>query len=305
MITERLDVHISDGRRVAVWRSTSGDPGGPVVVISAGYARTMRSAGAIALCLVRNGCTVYRFDSVNHLGLSDGEIVDFNLEDLDESFRAVIDLARRTERVHEVRLVVLSIAAAAAYKIAVEDPGIDRIVGLSGVVNGVRTLKVACGEDYSVYTQAELPPLVHVDGHDVEPTRLWQAMQPGGGLTPELITARLAEISVPVVNCVATGDTWVDIDDCRQAFTATRDNAPRILVELPFNGHDIAKNPAAVKLVLEELTRYIAGPTPGHDGPPEFEVTFPGFEELLQTRTGERDRAVAEQAGPEMAGRAG
>src|SRR5438552_18804541 len=112
MKTERLNTHTRHGRRVAIWRSTpeKADPGSPIVILNAGFARRMRNVVGIAWCLVRNGALVYRFDSIDHLGLSDGDIGAFTFTGMAESLRAAVGLARSVEGRRTVRVVALRLA---------------------------------------------------------------------------------------------------------------------------------------------------------------------------------------------------
>lgn len=99
MSTECFDVTTNNGRTVAVWRDSPSDNAGtgPIVVMAPGFGQRMRSSGVLALMLVYNGATVYRFDALDHVGISDGEIVDYSVTELMQALTAVVDNVRKRE----------------------------------------------------------------------------------------------------------------------------------------------------------------------------------------------------------------
>lgn len=295
MKTERLDALTASGRRVAVWRSLpdSPRPGCPVAVLNAGFARRMRDVGGIALSLVRNGAIVYRFDSIDHLGLSDGPIADFGLTAMTESLRAAAALARAEEDRDSIQIIALSLANLAAYRVAALDGGIDRIMAISGVVNGLRTLETVLGQDYSKVPYDDLPERVRVLGHDVDPRPLWHEAQDTRILAFADTVDDLKKIAAPIANCIAMDDPWVDIEDCNHAF-AEGDGGERLIIKLPYSGHDLGRNPVAVTTILERMAKMVVSPPTWHDVDAES-VTLPGFDELLELRVAERDREMSEQ----------
>lgn len=293
MITERLDAKTAQGRRVAVWRSVpdAPAPGAAVVTISPGFARRMRHVGGIAQCMVANGAIVYRFDSVDHLGLSDGEIAAFSISGLSDSWRATLDLARRAEGCDRIRMVALSLSAQAAFRIAAEDTGIESITALSGVINGVATLREAVGTDWSLVPEEELPARVKVEGHEVDPRGMWRDVQHSGFLRVEQTVSDLQRFGGPVANFVASGDPWVDIAECESVF---RQGAAgqRSIVRLPYSGHDLGRNPVAMTTLLERMTAITLFGLDTAAPPP---VTLPTFEELLDVSVTERRREATER----------
>jgi len=295
MKTERLDTRTSRGGRVAVWRSAPGDPAPdcPVVVLNAGFARRMRDVGSIALCLARNGAVVYRFDSVDHLGLSDGGITAFTLTAMTESLQAAIELARSVENQSEVRLVALSLSNLAAYRLAARDSDIDRIMAISGVVHGLRTLEKVLGHNYATVEFDDLPERVRVLGHEIDPRPLWTDQKNTGCLTYSSAIEQLKKIAAPVVNCVAADDPWVDIGDCSHAFDEGS-GGDRMIIKLPYSGHDPGGNPGAITTILQKMTRMAVSTGSPHDAD-SFPVDLPGFDELLELRIAERSREMSEQ----------
>ncbi len=295
--TERLDAWTDEGRRVAVWRSTLGKPRqeAPLVVLSPGFARKMRDVSSIALCLVRNGAVVYRFDSLDHIGLSDGTPDDYTLGAVEESFRATMELARSRENCRRVILVALSMSNLPAYRLAAEDSGIDRVLAISGVVNGIRTLEGALGRDYTLLEYDELPDRVDALGIEIDPRPLWLEHRATGCLSLEQTVTQLAKIKALVANCVAINDPWVDADECHSAFSEGA-GGERLVVRIPYSGHDLGRNPVAVTTILQNMTQLAMGVASSQEDE-QVDVIMPKFDELLEVRIAERHRERRERMG--------
>jgi acyl transferase len=292
--TQRLDAWTDQGRRVAIWRTgpEAPAPDAPIVVLSAGFARRMRDLGSIALCLVRNGAIVYRFDSVDHIGLSDGDILDFTVTGIYDSWRAVIELVRATEGRRKVRLVGLSMAALAAVRLAYEDHDVESITAISGVIHGRHTLERVLDGDYLAVPLSELPDKMEILGHWVDPRKLWIDNRETGCLTLERTIEYLAGVPAAVANFVASDDPWVEIDECADAF-ARGAGGRRTVVRLPYSGHDLGRNPVAMTTMMQKMTELVIG---GPDGDSELTVVIPTFDELLEVRIAERQQEADERA---------
>ncbi len=289
METVRYDIPTADGRKVAVWRSGPWKrPGGPapVVILCPGFGQKMSDLAVVALYLVVNGGTVYRFDPVDHVGLGDGEIRSFSCDSVYRSLVAALGLVRALESTPVVALGALSLSALPAVRLAAEDQHVSRVVAISGVVHGLRTLEHALGADYSTYPLDDLPPTVTINGHEVDPRPLWREHRATGSLGLAWTRRHLAQIEVPVANCLATDDPWVDLGDCKEAFSAS-DGGERLLLELPYNGHDLGRNPAAVQLVLGHACRLLLSEG-SLERALDTEVLDPDFESVLDVRVTER-----------------
>ena len=282
MRTERVDAQSPDRRRVVIWRSVLDErPGAPVVVIGTGFGRRMRDSGSIAHYLASNGAVVYRFDGLDHVGLSDGSIRDFCLASAFSALVATVATARQREGVDAVTLVPVSLSALAAFRYAATHDDIAGIVALLGVVDGRKTLARVFGEDYTVLPSNELPETVRFERHDIDPRRLWEECRQGGWFAASDVTASLSQVPVAVTNIIARDDEWVDEADVRAVFDQSSHAGPRRVVELQCASHGLARNPAALRLVLSELTAEVVHLE-------RDAVCEPTFEQLLDIRTAER-----------------
>ncbi|MGR8011821.1 hypothetical protein [Streptomyces hypolithicus] len=293
MSTECFDVTTKDGRTVAVWRDgpPAGDTPGPVVVMAPGFGQRMRSSGVLALMLVYNGATVYRFDALDHVGISDGEITDYSITELMEALTSVVDTVRTREGVESVSMVATSLAALPVLQFAATKKCTDNIALMLGVVNGRQTLLKVLDVDYLDWDVDTLPARVHIDKHAVDPSPIVKETRVVDWWELSATIDALSVLNIPVRNFVAADDDWVDIADVRAAFDAANLDQ-RNVIQVAVSGHALLRNPVALKALLMDVTRSLVG---GEDEP-----VMPSFEEIVSLRGAERElerHHVASRAG--------
>jgi acyl transferase len=285
MLTETYDVATRSGRTVAVWRSAAGEEtrSGPVVVVAPGFGQRMRSAGAIALMMVENGATVYRFDSLDHVGISDGDIHEFCITAHYEALAAVVeDVCAREERTRAT-LVATSLAALPGVQFAAKEGRVDNLVLMLGVVNGRNTLREVLDADYLDVDDATLPEQVLIDKHWVDPRPIHREHKVVDWWDEPATVTALSNCDMPVCNFVAVDDDWVDIADVRRAFGGVDRPTPPEIVEVALSGHALLRNPVALKAMMTEVTRRALALGAGDD------VAMPSFEAMVELRGVERE----------------
>ncbi|MFD3440627.1 hypothetical protein ACFWU3_24320 [Streptomyces sp. NPDC058685] len=282
MSTECFDVKTKNGRTVAVWRDgpADDDATGPVVIMAPGFGQRMRSAGVLALMLTYNGATVYRFDALDHVGLSDGEIVDYSVTELMEALTAVVDTALEREGVEAVSMVATSLSALPVMHFAADRKCADNIALMLGVVNGRQTLLKVLDTDYLDWELDDLPPRVHIDKHSVDPRPIVAETRVVNWWELSATIDALSVLDIPVRNFVAADDDWVDIADVRKAFESAGLDQDDV-IEVAVSGHALLRNPVALKQLLMDVTRSLI--------PGEGEPAMPSFEEIVSLRGSERE----------------
>jgi acyl transferase len=286
--TDLLIARTSDDRRVAIWRTESLGPPRKSAVICPGFGRRMRHVGPIALYLAQNGVVTYRFDPVDHLGLSDGTIRDFSLEGTLESLRVTFEHLLKRESVETGTVVTASLSARAAFRFAANNPHVDKIIGLVGVVNVADTIRRALGIDYSDVALTALPDHVDFEGHQIDPRWLWWDHNERDWGSLQGTIDDLAKVSCPVVNFAAQADEWVDSDDLRKAFEIGG-GGPRRIFELPYGEHDLSQNPAAVRVVLGKLTDVLLQDEVSELDCLSPDLVEPSFDEIVELIVAERE----------------
>ena len=259
MKTETMETKLADGRRVVVWKSSPEDEAENRhgAVLAPGFGRDMRQLGAVALYLAANGFTCYRFDAIDHVGLSDGDIRHYTAAGHYASLEATTELAA-TEQSGKLLVVALSLAARPAFRLAGLNDHIGAVLGLVGVVNLQRTLAVALGEDFIPYAYDDLPKVVRFEQFEIDPRPLWIDIADHGWASVEGTTTDLAAFDGLVGNFIGTADDWVDLDDVRHAF-AVGGAGPRRIYEMPYGEHEVNQNPVALQVLMRRLTEEAVG----------------------------------------------
>ena len=116
-----LHTRARDGRRVAVWRDALAARPTRAVLLCPGFARRMSELAFPVAYALNNGAAVYRYDCLDHVGLSDGTIRDFSLSSMRDSMEAALALAQKTDRDLPVSVVAISLSALPALRFAVID----------------------------------------------------------------------------------------------------------------------------------------------------------------------------------------
>ncbi|MCP4481760.1 MAG: methyltransferase domain-containing protein [bacterium] len=124
----------------------------PFVIVIPGYGETKRDALTIAYYFAVNGFNVLRYDATNHLGESDGEILNFTLTNLKNDLLSSIDYLNKKFKHQNCAVVATSLSARIAIKAASHDKRINFLGLLVPVVNLQATLKAVYGEDLIQYT---------------------------------------------------------------------------------------------------------------------------------------------------------
>lgn len=250
-------LQLSDGRKMAVWRSGPEKPAEPgrIAIVAQGFCRRMRHMAALSRYLVDNGFVVYRCDYVDHVGLSEGNVFDFKLGgSIYNSVARLHDYVLETTGVQDVVLIAASLAARAAFRLAAERTGIAGIIGIVGVVNTRYTLHRACGVDFGSREPEDWgEELSNFEGKKTLLRTFTREWRDGHWMEVAHTLQDLRKITCPVVNFCGTSDDWVDVEEVKQVFGQSESNCK--VVQLPYVEHELKRNPVAAQTILREVTR--------------------------------------------------
>jgi acyl transferase len=290
IVFQQFEVPVSGGRKIAVWRSANIDRAlrrVPILVTS-GFARRMSSFSPLAQYLAINGFEVFRYDPLDHIGLSSGEMKDFTLSTGLESMRLVVDWLRKERELTTLGVVATSLSSRIAYRLIGTQPGFEFLVTAVGVTHVAATLKEVFGEDYSKWRPEDLPDYVEfekrhrVNGppfyRDGFENRWW-------GLEPTV--EELRHCKVPIQAFLGNDDPWVKAEDVHQAL-AGDGSATRKISTLTGSGHDLGRNAAVAREFFCEMTRAciaLSGTEQWSTGP---ELSEPSFEDISRRMIEER-----------------
>ncbi len=119
----------------------------PIVIIVPGYGRTQADYLPLAFYLAAKRFRVLRYDHTNHVGLSDGEIVDTSLSNMQTDLQALLLLARTTWPTVDITLVAEDVAARVALKTMALSSTADRLLLVNPVLDIGTSLFSTYGQD--------------------------------------------------------------------------------------------------------------------------------------------------------------
>lgn len=290
IIFEQHETRLPDGRRVAIW--TVAPAKGPVhplpLVVGAGFARRMHHFAAVALYGAYNGFFVCRYDPVNHVGLSDGDMWDFTLSESRDSLRVAIDWTfERTGQ--RPAVIATSLTARMAYQIAAETDRVARVITAVGVVNVRATLAKVFEQDYST----DPVPIAEFEGKKISGPRFLADAHAQNWWSLASTTAFLQRAQQPITTFIGTEDDWVDPADVNAAFS-DQPGGPRRILSLERAPHDLSRDPAVARtfflLMLEELLGTCGVDRKPVDPPFEALMDQSLVERRIQRNTGEAEQ---------------
>lgn len=284
-----------DGRRIAVWHDRPEEERHRPILIANGFARRMSEMSSLAAYALANGAPVYRFDALDHVGLSDGVILNYTLTTMQQSLDATLGFIAGAEGGRPVSLIAISLSAVPAILSAADSSMVASLACLVGVVDARRTYERVLGADYLSWPYQEVPETVQFERHDVDPRGFWREHDRTRVADAGLLQAALTRLRAPILNMVGLEDEWVTLEEVRRAFTAPG-GGKREIVELTHGGHEIARNPVALRIVMRHIIAWTLY------GKNVETVREPNFDEIADFRVADRERARAHATKGEDAG---
>jgi alpha-beta hydrolase superfamily lysophospholipase len=210
----------SRGQRIAaVLQRASSEPAPrPLVVIAPAFEHSIRNSFVIARYLLAQGFDVLRYDACNHVGLSDGSILDFTLDSALTDLCDVVRFARRDLGASCVSLVATSLAGRVALRAASQLAGELACIGSIACVVDVRgTVGAAAALD----CVGEW-----LDGRVRDPERTWKvvknhvkyafcrdAIASGWHTLASTLKDSVAAKAIPFFDVHGEHDPWVETAD--------------------------------------------------------------------------------------------
>ncbi len=293
---EQHDLLLPDERVLKIWITHTAPaqaaPPQQVVVLASGFGRHMYHNAYLAYYLALNGFKVYRYDSLDHVGMSHGEIEDFSMGVGLASLQHAIAFACEREAQQSVGIVSNSLSTRIAIKAASRFAQVRYLVFGVGVVNLRRTLNKVFDIDIGG-PYYDIPEYVFFEKHRIARDAFVPELKEGGWLELDSTIADLKQVQQPVVGLVGETDEWVDAGEVERAMSEGV-AGPRKLLHLKNASHEIGRNARIAREFLKVLTMetmQCAGLDPS--GP----VNEPLFEEMVQRGISERRilRSFAEE----------
>ncbi len=259
----------------------------PWAVVTPKYGETKKNNLLLAYYLAINGVNVLRFDHTNHVGESEGEMVNFTLPGAVGDILAAFDYLDQIRGVSRAGLVANSLSARMAIRAAALDPRVSFLVNVVGVVHVQRTLTLVYREDVVAnHLAGKRWGRNDVLGFDIDFENFLGALVRSGLHTLQGTGADLEKIAVPVAFLAAQNDAWVDIEEVRSVVKLARKG---IFLPIKDSMHEVRENPDAAEKTFRLLVQLCASWSEGN-GLTERDVAVPDKRTFLRQNRVERER---------------
>lgn len=279
---EQHDAVVADNKSLKIWIMRPSQPKGAVVLAS-GFGRHMYHSAYLAHYLALNGFAVYRYDSLDHVGLSDGAIESFSMGSGLTSLLAAVAFTCQDSGLNAVGVISNSLTTRIALKAASQSRQIAYVVFGVGVVNLRRTLcKVFEMDVFGDYNS--VPEYVRFENHRIAKAGFIPDARTGNWLSLESTIEDLKKMERPVVGLIGETDEWVDSSEVETVMTQGN-GGPRKLLRLGNASHEIGRNARIAREFLKILTAE-AAQCAGWES--HTEIIEPEFEEMVKQGISER-----------------
>lgn len=223
----------------------------PFIVIVPAYSETKRDSLFLSYYLAKNGFNVFRYDSSNHIGESEGDVLDYTLTGAKEEITDTLDFLENKFVVKKVGIVCKSLAKRVAIKAATEDDRIHFIFSIVGIVDLRDTLAKVHQEDIMgriAQGYEEKRETIETFGFEVSMDFARKAITDNYF---DLATTKedLSKINIPMIFLASAKDVWVNIEDVQHLFDFSHNIIELII--LPETMHQIYENPIVAKKAMK------------------------------------------------------
>lgn len=254
IVSELITYSNEQGQRIVGYHDRLKDTPStdPFVVIPPGYGETKRDALSVAYYLAKNGFNVIRYDATNHVGESDGEMINTTLTRSKRDLIATLDFIEQNYELRRVGVVASSLAKRVAIKAAAEDKRISLLIGIVGVVDLRETLRAVYKEDMiGSCLEGKHWNITDVLGFEVSGHFLETAIADRFHDLESTIED-MRKLRIPAVFLVAENDAWVRLDQVRIVLESSRQPITELHL-IPEALHRLDENPKAARIALRQI----------------------------------------------------
>jgi len=255
IISTQVECRNAAGQRIAIYHDAPqhAGPRTPLVIIAPGYGETKKEYVTVSYFLASNGFQVLRYDHTNHVGESEGDILDATLTGMERDLGAVLDFAERAWGAERIVVVATSLAGRVAFKLAARDGRVGLLCLLTGVVDVQATLLAVHREDLILaFLRGVRRGPLNVLGFNVDADRfLGDAIKAGYATLNSTIQDAL-RIRTPIIFFAAEHDAWVNLESLKQVTAALGEHAANLFL-IPEALHRLHENPRKARVVFRQL----------------------------------------------------
>ena len=225
------------------------------MIVLPGFGETKTEVLAEAYYLAINGFNTLRFDYSNHIGESEGNIADTNLEDLKDDILSSLDFVCGKYRPERVGAVASSLAARALFRAGREDSRLALLISLVSVVDLQKTLYAIYREDFlERVKRGEVVENMDVLGFQVDAGQFLRSAIANSYDDLQTTIEDVRNSTAPVVFFAAERDAWVELSDVQQLIYAKPKRRQDLYI---LNGamHELQEKPEVSRAVLRGVVR--------------------------------------------------
>ncbi|PSV26356.1 MULTISPECIES: acyl transferase [unclassified Photobacterium] len=252
-------INLGDNRHIRVWETLPKNQEvkrNNTIVIAAGFARRMDHFAGLAEYLANNGFHVIRYDSLNHVGLSSGEINQFSMSVGKQSLLTVIDWLN-DRGINEIGLIASSLSARIAYDVATEIK-LSFLITAVGVVNLRSTLEKALDYDYLQMEINDIPEDLNFEGYNLGSKVFVTDCFDNSWDTLDSTVNKTKDLDIPFIAFVSNGDNWVCKEEVKHLIGNINSDKTKIY-SLIGSSHDLGENLIVLRNFYQSVTKAAIG----------------------------------------------
>lgn len=227
------------------------------VIIPPAYGETKTGALSIAYFLASNGIPVIRYDATDHVGESEGKLLNCTLGQMHDDLLDVISFAQNRWSAQQLGIVATSLGARMAMKVAAELPSLNFLGCFVPVVNLQYTLKAVYNEDLvGSHQEGFRRGVIDMLGFPIEADQFLSDAVSRGYHNLATTKNDLQRIQARGFFINGRNDPWVDCREVEEALqSSSSGHISNVIVDAMI--HQVHENPAAVKEALRRLTQEV------------------------------------------------
>jgi len=223
------------------------------IIIPPAYGETKRDSLKLSYYLTKNGFNIIRYDATDHIGESQGNMVNATLSKMNGDLISTIDFVQNIFGIKQIGVVGTSLAVRVAIKAAAEDKRIKFLLGLISIVDLRSTLKAIYHQDIIgeiIQSHYKGKTIDDIMGFEVSINFAFSAIKER---YHDLETTKedMRKINIPVVLIHAKNDPWIDLNDVKSTLDFSL-NSDKEFIVIPNAMHQLNENPEAVNFALRQ-----------------------------------------------------
>lgn len=266
-------------------------PNAPIVLIVSGFGLTQTDYAPLSFSLAANGFRILRYDHTNHVGQSDGTILQVTLRSMQSDLQSVLDFVRATWPSAPLTLFAEDIAARVALKTLARSSSVAHLLLLNPVLNIDGALSAVYAPDaIGNYRQGVRRGIANLWGLNVNFDQFVGDAIAGDYTDVASSTADLAKLATPPILLTAPG-THRPLADMfgpqLHAFSAMGTVPAIVPLQADVSGNSSAydeRHAAAFRTVLKLISTPLIG------GSPSLQIHEPNIRAVRQQQQLEHER---------------